>query len=84
MLPTLEKWLSVAGSVISVLAGLVVYAQQSFWPGGPPPWVALLAAGLGVAGTVVAKLLELLSGTVMASKGAALTAKSVALKVVAK
>ena len=57
---------------------------QSFWPGGPPPWVALLAAGLGVAGTVVAKLLELLSGTVMASKGAALTAKSAALKVVTK
>ena len=80
MLPTLEKWLSLAGSVISVLAGLAVYAQQSFWPGGPPHWVALVVAGLGVAGTVVAKLLELLSGTVQQVKGAALVAKGTALQ----
>lgn len=81
MLPALEKWLSVAGSVIGALSGVLLAIQSSVWPGGPPHWVAVAGTVLGVAGLVVAKLLEVFSTTVQSVKGAALVAKAAALPV---
>ena len=80
MLPALEKWLGIAGSVLGVLSGLLVAVQASVWPGGPPHWMAVAVTVVSVAGLVVAKLLELFSSSVQSVKGAALTAKATALQ----
>lgn len=76
MLPVLEKWLGIIGSVVGVVSGVLVSVQATLWPGGPPHWVAVVGTVLGVVGMVVAKLLEFFSGTVQLSKGNALLAKA--------
>lgn len=78
----IHKVLTYAGLVIAFVSGLFASVQSTFWPAGPPHWVAVVVTALGVVSLVVAKALELFSPTVASARSAALASRAVALRAI--